>query len=760
MSVITCISPSKMRSELVIAIVGAPGTGRTTVIRKGLKAYGLSDVRMTSVPQSSERGGVFNYSYRVGRIVYDSDSFITLRVLEIDIASLDIIQIRASRVCTDGVPLVDGLVICYDASRESSFGRVADLIRAFAHLRLPSVVLACKSDLEKRVDPRGASSVLKSLSVDAHYDVGLVEVTTENAHGKEKIRMAFEWIFRTLLNPEALLTSRDDGNPQYNPASPAILASTPSPWDINRAESATPTASSSFFGSQPRLRLLSHVPPSSSDSTQSPTSPVRARSTNDLLSSWRDSDRDWDLSTNSGSVVISVNGTGSAASVQLPPYIPSEGLNLGSLDEVAEGSRAHVPSTKESRAPPWVGLQDLLNKLLFLAVSDDDTTFINHFLLTYRRFASPRSILLAMQKRMRALDEPSGDPMIACFAQMKICCLLDTWARMYANDFAVPGTAGALSALLKSILGKTYLLQYGSEFIAFMELLPTLGDADAAWAMKVEAPKYDSDDESSIDLLALSTESPMSSISPLPDSSSNSVTRSRTQSIATNRDRKSSLPLSHRSTMMGSPSPVHAPIIEAVSSKVILKNLQAICAGLDQYDPTDIAQEITRHEKDLFLLINPRNWMQHVLSQGKKDAGNDPIAVYNRVSNHIAHWEVHLSDLIRAHEGNPDFHDDDPEKIHWAKFSMMGRFIDVVTQCQKVCRDSKAFDFPDRPMVWKLLMFQDGQMLMNEELQRERTSMPDIDGDDPNHPSLPRTFTRNYPTDPKDSAILRRFFFW
>ena len=48
-----------------------------------------------------------------------------------------------------------------------------------------------------------------------------------------------------------------------------------------------------------------------------------------------------------------------------------------------------------------------------------DPAFITHFLLTYRRFATPRSVLLAMQKRLRQLDSPSGDPMFACFAQMR-----------------------------------------------------------------------------------------------------------------------------------------------------------------------------------------------------------------------------------------------------------------------------------------------------------------------------------------------------
>ena len=88
------------------------------------------------------------------------------------------------------------------------------------------------------------------------------------------------------------------------------------------------------------------------------------------------------------------------------------------------------------RRTQWAYLAELLDKFLFLVVSGDgevvllnrkfkrlkyikDPTFITHFLLTYRRFATPRSVLLAMQKRMRQFDDPCGDPMFACFAQMR-----------------------------------------------------------------------------------------------------------------------------------------------------------------------------------------------------------------------------------------------------------------------------------------------------------------------------------------------------
>lgn len=65
--------------------------------------------------------------------------------------------------------------------------------------------------------------------------------------------------------------------------------------------------------------------------------------------------------------------------------------------------------------------------------------------------------------------------------------------------------------------------------------------------------------------------------------------------------------------------------------------------------------------------------------------------------------EIHGSDLIRAHEGNPDAHDDDPTKIHWAKFNMLGKFITITSQCQIQCRTSNDYDFPERLNISNLI---------------------------------------------------------
>ena len=65
--------------------------------------------------------------------------------------------------------------------------------------------------------------------------------------------------------------------------------------------------------------------------------------------------------------------------------------------------------------------------------------------------------------------------------------------------------------------------------------------------------------------------------------------------------------------------------------------------------------------------------------------------------------EVHTSDLRRAHDSNPDFKPDDLNQIHWAKFSMLGKFVDIVTQIQNRCRGQPSYQFQENAHIGQLI---------------------------------------------------------
>ncbi|KAH9946633.1 ras GEF [Amylocystis lapponica] len=886
----THIPSPPLNVPITIAVVGAAGCGKSTVIKKGLKAYRLSEpsvVGSTGTTTSGEHR--LTYIYRSGTISYTPDTPPrVLHVLEVDTAALNLSPSGSQSVWPDGRPSLDALLVCYDSSQGQSYDSVEDVLRGFSHVKLPCVVISCKNDLTRLVDPKHVSESL------VNYDVGLVEVSAADSSGKEKMRHTFDWIFKAIFDE---LRARSERDGYRNPASPSVLGAT-SPADISRASSATPTASSTVAShlnqlhssltpsTQAQVQSVSQSqseqqtpvpsgsfnlptspgPPQHSPST--PASPTRARSTSDLLSEHEKSKREErEQHTGPRTSGLGSPGMRSRGSLNALSGMGGSGEALNGVEEGNEGIRDL--SGRESRVPPWMTLDELLDKLLFMAVSDDDPVFISHFLLTYRRFTSPRNILLAMQKRMRALDRPSGDPMFGCFAQMRICLLLDSWISFYPNDFAVPGTAGALAAIIKSILSKTYLLHYGSEFLPFLELVSNLKDRDKLWALKVEDESDDSsimsDDEG---LSAADTESPISSnpshhiledhrtvSNPAPAPASHPVL---------SRERKSSLPLTAKALVMGNTaiSPVSLGQWNSTadpSPKEMIRKLCATSQALNVIDPLDIAQEITRIECKFFMQIEPRHWLQHVLVQGRKDPETDPIAKYNHVSNHIADWvvslilchdkakprykqiekfvdvanrlrtihnysalraviaginmatydgdqaldmfkknapehwksfqswdqllqsvrshqryrmalrntkgacipalEIHLSDLIRAHEGNSDYYDDDPTKIHWAKFNMMGRFIDAIASCQKACRESGGYEFQERRHVRELLLLLEEDMLMDVEMQRSRITPPDVAiaglG-----PSLPRTDSRDSPQRQKGAPLMDKIMFW
>ena len=54
------------------------------------------------------------------------------------------------------------------------------------------MVMACKSDAVKEVDPHTAATMLR------HHKVGLVEVSMYDDSGKDKMRRCFDWMIRAI----------------------------------------------------------------------------------------------------------------------------------------------------------------------------------------------------------------------------------------------------------------------------------------------------------------------------------------------------------------------------------------------------------------------------------------------------------------------------------------------------------------------------------------------------------------------------------
>lgn len=831
---IDIIQPSLLPKEITIAVVGSSGCGKSTFISEDAKAHGAPCIdALFASPSGTFPPAPFCYTRHFDWVIRRDFPMV---IYELDIA----------KIWHGNLPPVNGVVVCYDATDKASFSPVEDFLRWIRPLKLSTIAVALKTDLNTVVDPLESSKLLKA------YDVGLAQVDYLGDAGRARIKKVFNWLTISILpGPHADLR---------NPASPDALNSS-NTWEARAStSSATPTATSSTAStramSQDQGSSLLHSSTSILSSSPPPiaVSPTRARSTPDLLSAH-------EKSKSRESPERKLSNARSVTS-----FIGSSSVNSSSVSRrdaslnVAENGHLGRPVSKdkEPRSGQYATLEELLDKLLFLAVSGDDPTFISHFLLTYRRFASPRSILLAMQKRMRQLDNSTGDPMFASYAQMRICHLLETWIQTYPQDFAVPGASGALNALVRSIVGKTYLLHYGSDFLPFLSHLPNIIDTDAAWALKSENPVDESEDPYSIsdgeeETLAIDIESPSTSRSSVVPSNDS------LPSASSVRERKSSLPLSAKIFTPVNSTHDQGDALD-LSPKDLLNKLRSNASILATFDCSEIAEEITRVEAKLFMDIEPRHWLQYTLIPGRKDPELDSISRFNAISNHLADWivslilchdkpkqrarqierfvdiahelralnnysalrafvaginkstfqgdetmeffknrtpdhyknllswdvllqhrgahqayrmalkntkgacipalEVHMSDLIRAHEGNPSVNMDDPTKIHWGKFNMFGRFIQTTTHCQIQCQTNPDYCLPARERILKVVF---NEFVMSEDMQTSRMApLPDSDLiEEPFRPTIPRTMSREHSTSSqRDAGLLRKILQW
>lgn len=199
--------------------------------------------------------------------------------------------------------------------------------------------------------------------------------------------------------------------------------------------------------------------------------------------------------------------------------------------------------------------------------------------------------------------------------------MLDTWTKDYPTDFATPGAAPALAAIVRSFATKPHLLHYTSSFLPFLEVIPRLIDSDVLWASKVEdLEESDVEDESRTSSTDSHAPGPGASTATLPDVANSPAsagpsfahsTIAVSQTAKALRDRKSSLPFSGKgsslATISSGPSSGSYESLEA-GQRQILRDLLVVSQDLASSDPGAVAKEITRQQLKMFLEIKACAW--------------------------------------------------------------------------------------------------------------------------------------------------------
>ena len=177
----------------------------------------------------------------------------------------------------------------------------------------------------------------------------------------------------------------------------------------------------------------------------------------------------------------------------------------------------------------------------------------------------------------------------------------------------MPGTHGALSALVKQIMKQSHTLYYGSDFQPFLDSMSTFVDSDEAWAIKADVRLEESDesDDGFVDddavIMGLEDEPPSSTAHPY-----SYATSALSSTPVKGRSRKSSLPLSFISSGINNSRALNGGPPAPPSPKEILAKLVRTSQALSSFDALAIAWEITRRELNLFLKIKVSSPYGHI----------------------------------------------------------------------------------------------------------------------------------------------------
>nr|XP_019010932.1 uncharacterized protein I206_04237 [Kwoniella pini CBS 10737]OCF49713.1 hypothetical protein I206_04237 [Kwoniella pini CBS 10737] len=647
-------TPPSANADYAIAVIGHEQVGKTTVIARALRTWGMSH----PVKTRSSGGHTIHSCYTQIQPGGKLKQPWKVEFLELNIHALNLLP-TADSVWPDALPDVAGAIFCYDASRSETLSGISSALERLCSLGLPIVILACKSDPDAQ------------LEIDAHtgnsigepFNVGLIEVTTQNSEGKSKMRNALRWLIYKLEQRQRRQQRRLNADtsliiPTNPPASPGLASAT--------------------------LEALSS--PIDSDASSSENRIMWHRR-NGFNMTPADQDQDGDGISDNRSSGSSLNWIAKG----LPPRtsldidkVPEERKAIhqtsAAVHEAPMTAKVGVEIKPKERVvtqtdpPVWLTLEELLNKLFAAIVTSQDELFVRAFAMTYRRFMKPQELIQQFLTRLKAVEGYDISRDVKNWTMMRLTGALVDWTSRYPGDLHDLTVQNTFKEILEFILHHTFMAHLTGELIMVEHSLPEVIDLDLSWSIKTISSSSKESIHSrkalstdlviDTEILYAITDSPLGEKGIILDDEAPDTPFSKehnthsTRSVST-----SSLPVEHLKSDHSGRSHSDERIF-STDEMGFHKWAQAFNL-VTNMDPRSFAVELTKLQWNLFTAIRPRDVLRHDL--GKET--NGPVGKAILFFNHISRW---VSTIILAH----------PKPKHRAR--IIERFIVIAHQLRRL----------------------------------------------------------------------------
>ncbi|KAJ6119339.1 hypothetical protein N7523_003619 [Penicillium sp. IBT 18751x] len=656
------LRPSRSRH----AVVGEDDAGKTSFIKCALD--------MKSPPSSTSTRK---------KMSLDGAVYI-VRLLEMDLKQIAINQdkrISWPRVGKDdSVPTVDGVLLLYDSTQPNKLSKLTAMLDALDISPLPFLLVACKCDLRPEVS---------ELSV-AHEQYEIYRTSPEAPRSQQ---MCIALVLRSVISNRAnVCLIRAQTSPLLHfPLPPRTTTKSFQPTPAHerqhvRANSESPSLTGAAGGSTTSGQDPSvhgnggHRPPtdrshsnlaqqhasSSSRNARSNSQPVRPQTppSGASLNARRPS----------------VQGDTNSPTKEQPRQqkLQSTWRNSGgpdafdsflNMDEEMENGQPMSPgavvrpkpsSESSHSAETGMSFDELVDRLVALPMSKQDSKFSAIFLCLYRKFAAPSTLLNALISRFEKNESGNADQLARMADQLRLLNVIASWASDYPGDFAWPKTRKRINDFVNTLEKSHFYMFAAKEIGSYLD--SNAEDDDIGWAFQdgdaddasLTETFYDNSGRSSPAPFLTGTaddhddeeEDPIYSMSALDlsDGPHDSTSRlSGTLSITSNTDKPSST-INQTFTILSLEAAQKEALRLELTGRTSLSKIQ--WRFFMETPEEDFARELTRIDWIMYNSFRPRDLVRHVSISGVDKDKIRSLQNVNRMIKQFNHLAFFVASMI------------------------------------------------------------------------------------------------------------------
>ncbi|KAJ5084735.1 hypothetical protein NUU61_009314 [Penicillium alfredii] len=472
--------------EVTIAVVGEENAGKSSFVKCAL------DMKTTPASFSNKK-----------KMSLDGSVYI-VRLLEVDLKEVafdhdtKIIWPRKNR--DTPAPKIDGVMVLHDATTPDKLAETTAILDSLATSTLPFLLVACKCDLrpDSEMEP-------------VHGRYTIYQTSSDSPRTQ---RMCIALVLRAVISHRddlPLPTVQSNPHPHLPPPPPPKTTKPFQPhshdWHHARANSENPTVLTGAAGgpttrasdrkiegnghrapNQPHPSDLAQQHGSSSTryarSNSNPPVPPKSPPLKPRLNSDKPLPQ-LDASPNqerSRQQRLHTAWRDSGGSDAFNSFLNMEDEMDDGQNHTTPGGMVRAKPSTESTASAETGVSfdELVDRLVGLPMSKQDTKFASIFLCLYRKFAAPATLLGALISRFERNETSNTDQLARMADQQRLLNVLAQWASEYPGDFYNHKTRKRIAEFVATLEKSHFYMFAAKEIGSYLE--SNVEDDDIGWA--------------------------------------------------------------------------------------------------------------------------------------------------------------------------------------------------------------------------------------------------------------------------------------